>query len=431
MELNPEQKAEIRAQLAKILASPYFQGQERPSQILSWVVTRALDGLETTEADIGAEFYGAKFTGSKGDVSAVRAIMSSVRTPLFRFNGREGRKDDWLIEIIPGKYTPDFEFMPTLGSTAHSHHPNSLLNGFAKYAQAITSPEHSISIPLGLAPFAVKLAVPHEGHASLLAVEFSIQASALTGEHIATLLFRYQASMIIEFRCSDDAYEQLKNAFDQGYFTGIHWADITEITTTSALYLALALQRSPALLNCGIGPLSIAELDDEFSTIYYRFSTEMEDSVPIISSDYSYGRPSSIKTIAQRIHLASGIDILMQLTSSDNNRGWVAGHGFISPDETITTPPNLSGDPVFIHGTPLSLLRSPEWNAVSVEIHFKVLGGYLPINIESIARRPNSRSLVIDLRLHTRVANEQRSSDEHLDSEVEDTRTTHELKRTD
>ena len=100
----------VRAQLARILASPAFQAHPRASSFLAFVVEEVLGGRadEIKQATIGCEVFGRPATYDPKRDPIVRSVERVVREKLNDYYLAEGMADSVRIEIPKGSYVPSF-----------------------------------------------------------------------------------------------------------------------------------------------------------------------------------------------------------------------------------------------------------------------------------------------------------------------------------
>jgi TolB-like protein/Flp pilus assembly protein TadD len=101
----------ILLQLAKILASPVFQGAERSTKLLRYLVEQTAnghaDGLK--EYTLGAEALGKGSSFDPRTDTIVRAEATRLRNRLEKYYDAEGRADPIVISLPRGSYVPRFQ----------------------------------------------------------------------------------------------------------------------------------------------------------------------------------------------------------------------------------------------------------------------------------------------------------------------------------
>lgn len=105
--------AEIRAQLARILASPAFHGSKRCHQFLEYVVEKSLAGEmgSLKERTIATEVFGRKPHSDLGEDTIVRVGAREVRKRLAQFYVTpEGVASEVRLDLPAGAYAPEFHY---------------------------------------------------------------------------------------------------------------------------------------------------------------------------------------------------------------------------------------------------------------------------------------------------------------------------------
>jgi hypothetical protein len=103
----------IRAQLARILASPGFQSHARASSFLAYVVGETIAGRsgEIKQATIGCEVFGRPASYDPKQDAIVRSVARVVREKLNDYYLAGGAHDPVRIEIPKGTYAPAIEWL--------------------------------------------------------------------------------------------------------------------------------------------------------------------------------------------------------------------------------------------------------------------------------------------------------------------------------
>jgi Tol biopolymer transport system component len=142
------ERAAVRDQLARILASDILAGAERLRRFLSFVIEETLEGrsAQIKEYVVGVEVYGRPDTYDPRTDSIVRVEASKLRTRLQQYYGTVGRSDRVIITIPKGGYVPAFENRPT------AQRPVRLL---LPHPWRLTIAGGVIGLALGLAAFVV------------------------------------------------------------------------------------------------------------------------------------------------------------------------------------------------------------------------------------------------------------------------------------
>ncbi len=105
------QAPEIRAQLARILASRAFARANRSCQLLSYLVDCAMDGRleQLKEYPIAVEVFGRDKSFDPRIDSLVRVEFTRLRNRLAAYYETSTEEDEILIALSPGSYLPLFE----------------------------------------------------------------------------------------------------------------------------------------------------------------------------------------------------------------------------------------------------------------------------------------------------------------------------------
>ena len=122
--------AEIRDQLARILASPTFQSSARREALLRYLVEEALAGRadRLKGYTIGVDVFGLDETFDPKSNPFVRLEARRLRRDLDGYYATAGRGDPVRISVPKGAYVPLFEWRDAAGRSA--------LPGFTKRARA-------------------------------------------------------------------------------------------------------------------------------------------------------------------------------------------------------------------------------------------------------------------------------------------------------
>jgi len=108
----------IVEQLSKILASPVFQGADRSTSLLRYVVEQAVSGetARLKEYTVGSEALGKGTSFDPRTDPVVRAEASRLRSRLEKYYSTEGQADTLIITLPKGSYVPRFQTRPDSGS---------------------------------------------------------------------------------------------------------------------------------------------------------------------------------------------------------------------------------------------------------------------------------------------------------------------------
>ena len=107
-----EQAAEIRAELAAILASDTFSSSKRCQDFLEFVVEHALAGdfESLTERFLGVELFGRRVDYETATDSIVRVRANDVRRRLAQYYAGQRSTLPTRIDLIAGGYIPEFHW---------------------------------------------------------------------------------------------------------------------------------------------------------------------------------------------------------------------------------------------------------------------------------------------------------------------------------
>jgi hypothetical protein len=105
-------REEIRAQLARLLASPLFQHSKHYPGLLRYVVHETLEGRGgyLKERALGAEVFGRDPNYDTNADPVVRTSASEVRKRIAQYYHEPGRESEIRIELTSGTYTPEFRY---------------------------------------------------------------------------------------------------------------------------------------------------------------------------------------------------------------------------------------------------------------------------------------------------------------------------------
>jgi TolB-like protein len=114
-ETLPVSRDAILEQLSKILGSPVFQGAERSSALLRYVVERWASGdtARLKEYTLATEALGKSTSFDPRTDPVVRAEASRLRTRLQKYYAEHGVNDPVVITLPKGTYVPQFEVPAT------------------------------------------------------------------------------------------------------------------------------------------------------------------------------------------------------------------------------------------------------------------------------------------------------------------------------
>jgi hypothetical protein len=105
-------REEVRAQLARLLASPLFQHSKHYPGFLRYVVNETLEGRGgfLKERALGAEVFGRDPDYDTNADPVVRTSASEVRKRIAQYCHEPGHETEIRIELTSGSYTPEFRY---------------------------------------------------------------------------------------------------------------------------------------------------------------------------------------------------------------------------------------------------------------------------------------------------------------------------------
>jgi len=115
----PADPLAIRAELARVVASPGFAHNERLSRFLRFVVERHLEGRgdEIKESLIGVEVFNRRSDFDPRQDSVVRTEAARLRSRLGEYYAGPGSSSTLKIEVPKGGYTPVFSLVEAPGGS--------------------------------------------------------------------------------------------------------------------------------------------------------------------------------------------------------------------------------------------------------------------------------------------------------------------------
>ncbi|PWU11382.1 MAG: hypothetical protein C5B51_02785 [Terriglobia bacterium] len=132
--LDSAQRADIRAQLDRLLVSPGFATSLRRGQLLRYLVERVLASEEINEYSIGLDVFDKPPSFDPRIESIVRTETGRLRRKLKEYYTGQGRTDKVQIEIPLRSYKPVFTFREpaaVAATTRKPFHPAILVSGLA------------------------------------------------------------------------------------------------------------------------------------------------------------------------------------------------------------------------------------------------------------------------------------------------------------
>ncbi|HBY58475.1 MAG TPA: hypothetical protein DEH78_01550, partial [Solibacterales bacterium] len=100
----------VRTELSRILSSPEFEGADRMSALLKYLVTTTIEGRSDhlKESVIGVQVFGREIGYDTKIDPVVRVSAGRLRQRLLKFYERTGEAPAVRIEIPKGSYVPEF-----------------------------------------------------------------------------------------------------------------------------------------------------------------------------------------------------------------------------------------------------------------------------------------------------------------------------------
>ena len=112
--VTPDEKALVRSQLSRILASPLFSNSKRFPAFLRFTVEHALSSGETLkERTIGHEAFARDPGYDTSQDPIVRMAAAEVRKRLVQYYQEPEHTHELVISYQPGSYVPEFLAAPT------------------------------------------------------------------------------------------------------------------------------------------------------------------------------------------------------------------------------------------------------------------------------------------------------------------------------
>jgi hypothetical protein len=105
-------RAAVREQLERILASPLFRNSKRYPSLLRYVVEQVLDGhgSELKERTLGIEVFGRTPDYDTNLDPVVRISAAEIRKRIAQYYHEAGREEELRIDLPLGSYVPEFRF---------------------------------------------------------------------------------------------------------------------------------------------------------------------------------------------------------------------------------------------------------------------------------------------------------------------------------
>jgi len=105
-------RAAVREQLERILASPLFRNSKRYPSLLRYVVEQVLEGhgSELKERTLGIEVFGRTPDYDTNLDPVVRISAAEIRKRIAQYYHEAGREEEVRIDLPLGSYVPEFRF---------------------------------------------------------------------------------------------------------------------------------------------------------------------------------------------------------------------------------------------------------------------------------------------------------------------------------
>ena len=106
------ERAAIREQLDRMLASPLFKNSKRYPNLLRYIVEQTLEGtsIDLKERTLGIEVFGRAPGYDTNADPIVRATASELRKRIAQYYHEDEHQNETRIDLSPGSYVPEFRF---------------------------------------------------------------------------------------------------------------------------------------------------------------------------------------------------------------------------------------------------------------------------------------------------------------------------------
>jgi hypothetical protein len=158
-------RAAVREQLERILASPLFRNSKRYPSLLRYVVEQVLEGhaSELKERTLGIEVFGRTPDYDTNLDPVVRISAAEIRKRIAQYYHEAGREEELRIDLPLGSYVPEFRMPAVKPKAVEIVAPIALPAPPAPVAEPeplpqTRSPWQIVSLCLGVALIAVTLA---------------------------------------------------------------------------------------------------------------------------------------------------------------------------------------------------------------------------------------------------------------------------------
>lgn len=111
--LPPEKAEKVLAELERVLANPLLRGSRRCQSLLRRITEQSIAGEIDTlkERSLGVDVFGRPADYDTGDDPVVRASAAEIRKKLAQYYQEAGHESDVRIELPPGSYLAEFNFV--------------------------------------------------------------------------------------------------------------------------------------------------------------------------------------------------------------------------------------------------------------------------------------------------------------------------------
>jgi hypothetical protein len=119
--VNDEEREEIRQQLNRMVESHHFRNSRRYPALLKFIVEEALEGRSESlrERPLGVHVFDRPADYDTASDPIVRVTVAEIRKRIAQYYHDEEHDAEVRIELLPGRYTPEFHFR-NLGMGVHA-----------------------------------------------------------------------------------------------------------------------------------------------------------------------------------------------------------------------------------------------------------------------------------------------------------------------
>jgi hypothetical protein len=110
--VNEEEREQVRQQLNRMVESHLFKNSRRYPALLKFIVEEALEGrIESLrERPLGVHVFDRPADYDTASDPIVRVTVAEIRKRIAQYYHQEEHDAEIRIELLPGKYTPEFHF---------------------------------------------------------------------------------------------------------------------------------------------------------------------------------------------------------------------------------------------------------------------------------------------------------------------------------